>query len=113
MGLDKDRGDYLPPPAQAQAHPAQAQAQAQDRPPPPERPPEEPADGLGGGLVTFVTRLVKSDTLPMTFCEKVCIPTATEAAKSEPGRRGTDGVGMEGVEDGPLDVDTVLPKPGS
>src|SRR6266545_2790350 len=85
--------NYLPPPAQAQAHPAHAQAQAQERPPPPpERPAWEPAVGLGGGLVTLVTRLVKSVTLPMTFCEKVCIPTATEAAKSAPGRRGTDGV---------------------
>ena len=41
--------------------------------------------GLGGGLVTFVTRLVKSLTLPMTLCEKVCTPPTTEAAKSAPG----------------------------
>ena len=72
---------YLPPPAQAQAQPAQAHAQAQE---PPLRPPREPDEGLGGGLVTLVTRLVKSVTLPMTFCEKVCVPTATDAAKSEP-----------------------------
>ena len=90
---------YRPPPAQAQAQPAQAQAQAQERPPPPPvRPPYEPVDGLGGGLVTFVTRLVKSVTLPMTRCENVCMPEATEEAKSAPGRRGTDG--KEGVEEG-------------
>ncbi len=52
-------------------------------------------DGGGGGLVTLVTRLVKSETLPMTRCEKVCIPTATEEAKSEPGRLGTDGIPLE------------------
>jgi hypothetical protein len=33
----------------------------------------------------------------MTFCEKVCMPTATEDAKSDPGRRGTEG--MDGVEE--------------
>jgi hypothetical protein len=33
----------------------------------------------------LVTRLVKSCTLPMTFCEKVCTPPTTEAAKSAPG----------------------------
>jgi hypothetical protein len=42
-------------------------------------------------LVTFVTRLVKSVTLPMTFCENVCTPVTTDDAKSEPGNRGTDG----------------------
>ena len=53
-------------------------------------------------MVTLVTRLVKSDTLPMTFCEKVCMPTATEAAKSEPGRLGTEGIPLEeeGEEEG-------------
>ncbi len=59
-------------------------------------------------MVTLVTRLVKSPTLPMTFCEKVCVPSATEAAKSEPGRRGTDG--MLPDEDG-VDVET-CPPPG-
>jgi hypothetical protein len=38
----------------------------------------------------------------MTFCENVCMPTATDAAKSEPGRLGTEGMpceeGTEGVE---------------
>ena len=46
----------------------------------------------------MVTRLVKSPTLPMTFCEKVCMPTATEAAKSEPGRLGTEGMPLEEEE---------------
>ncbi len=105
---------YLPPPAQAHAQPAHAQAHAQERPPPPpERPPDEPDVGLGGGLVTFVTRLVKSVTLPITFCEKVCIPTATEAAKSDPGRRGADGVDDEEDEEEPREVETVRPKVGS
>jgi hypothetical protein len=36
-------------------------------------------------LVTFVTRLVKSWTLPMTFCEKFWTPPTTEAARSAPG----------------------------
>lgn len=105
---------YLPPPAHAQAQPAQAQAQAQERPPPPVRPPCEPPDGLGGGLVTFVTRLVKSDTLPMTFCEKVCMPTATDAAKSEPGSRGTEGnpCEVEGEVE-PREVGNDRPKVGS
>jgi hypothetical protein len=58
-------------------------------------------------LVTPVTRLVKSPTLPMTFCEKVCMPTATDAAKSEPGRLGTDGIPLDEVEG----VET-LPEPG-
>jgi hypothetical protein len=62
------RLNYLPPPAQAQAQPAQAQAQAQ--PPLPWYPPPLRLGG-GGGLVTLVTRLVKSLTLPMTFCENV------------------------------------------
>ena len=61
---------YLPPPAQAQAQPAQAQAQAQPRLPPP--PILRPlVVGFGGGLVTLVTRLVNSLTLPITFWEKV------------------------------------------
>ncbi len=94
--------NYRPPPAQAQAQPAHAHAQAHERPPPPERPPYEPVVGFGAGLVTLVTRLVKSVTLPITRCEKVCIPTATDDAKSDPGRRGTDG--MDGEEDG--DVET-------
>jgi hypothetical protein len=46
-------------------------------------------------LVTFVTRLVKSVTLPMTFCEKVCTPVATEEAKSEPGKCGTEGIDID------------------
>jgi hypothetical protein len=94
--LNKVNGCYRPPPAQAQAQPAQAQAQAQERPPPPPRLPVEPV-GLGTGLVTLVTRLVKSLTFPITFWEKVCMPPATEDAKSEPGKRGTDGI--EGVEE--------------
>jgi hypothetical protein len=53
-------------------------------------------------LVTFVTRLVKSVTWPITFCEKVCIPLATDAAKSDPGRRGTEGMeGADGAEEPP------------
>ena len=93
------RMDYRPPPAQAQAQPAQAQAHAQ----PPLRPPREPPEelGLGGGLVTFVTRLVKSWTLPMTFCEKVCTPPTTEAAKSAPG--------SEVRPEGPLGAETRPP----
>ena len=42
--------------------------------------------GFGGGLVTLVTRDVKSLMLPMTRCEKVCTPPTTEAEKSAPGR---------------------------
>ncbi len=34
----------------------------------------------------MVTRVVKSFMFPMTFCEKVCTPVTTEAAKSAPGR---------------------------
>ena len=62
----------------------------------------------------MVTRVVKSVTLPITFCEKVCMPTATDDAKSDPGRRGTDG--MDGEEDGavlPREPETVRPKVGS
>ena len=54
-------------------------------------------------MVTFVTRLVKSVTLPMTFCEKVCTPVATDEAKSDPGRRGTEGMDI-GVEGMPLEA---------
>ncbi len=64
-------------------------------------------------MVTFVTRLVKSPTLPMTFCENVCMPTATEAAKSEPGSLGTDGMlpeGEDGMETLPLPVEG-MPRP--
>ncbi len=57
-------------------------------------------------MVTLVTRLVKSPTLPMTRCENVCMPTATEAAKSEPGRLGTDGMLLD--EDG-VGVETCPP----
>jgi hypothetical protein len=66
-------------------------------------------------LVTLVTRLVKSVTLPMTFCEKVCVPSATEAAKSEPGRRGTDGMDGEevGIDDDPFDMEAGREKVGS
>jgi hypothetical protein len=79
-----DVESYRPPPAQAQAQPAQAQAQAQPRlPPPPMLRPLEV--GFGGGLVTLVTRLVKSLMLPITFWEKVWTPPTTEAAKSAPG----------------------------
>jgi hypothetical protein len=41
--------------------------------------------GFAGGLVTLVTRLVNSLTLPITFWENVCTPPTTEAAKSAPG----------------------------
>jgi hypothetical protein len=69
-------------------------------------------------LVTFVTRVVKSVTLPITFWEKVCIPTATDAAKSEPGRFGTEGMLLEeeGVDEGPVpgvEVGKDRPKVGS
>ncbi len=57
-----------PPPAHAHAQPAQAQAHAQ---PPPLREPPLRTVGLGGGLVTFVTLPVNSDTSPITFCENV------------------------------------------
>ena len=63
------------------------------------RPPVE--EGLGGGLVTFVTRLVKSLTLPITFCEKVCTPPTTEAAKSAPG--------SDELPEGWLGVETLPP----
>src|SRR5512133_631498 len=86
---------YRPPPAQAQAQPAQAQAQ----PPPPERPPLE-REGGGGGLVTLVTPLVKSLTLPSTLPENVCTPPTTEAAKSAPGRETFP---LEPPEDEPKD----------
>jgi hypothetical protein len=50
-------------------------------------------------LVLLVTRLVKSPTLPITFCEKFCIPPTTEAAKSAPGRPVERDEGMDvGVE---------------
>ena len=98
VSLREDDTDHRPPPAQAQAHPAQAQAHAQERPPPPYRPPREPLEGGGGGLVTLVTRLVKSVTLPIVLWDRVCMPAAMEAAKSEPGRRGTEGIPWE--EDG-------------
>ena len=65
----------------------------------------------------MVTRLVKSPTLPMTFCEKVCMPTATEAAKSEPGSLGTEGIlpgEEEGMETLPLPAEGIdRPKVGS
>ena len=63
----------------------------------------------------MVTRLVKSERLPMTRWEKVCIPTATEAAKSEPGRRGTEGIspGTDGVEGVLREVGIERPKVGS
>ena len=51
-------------------------------------------------MVTLVTRLVKSDRLPIVRCERVCMPTATEAAKSEPGRLGTEGSPLEEDEVG-------------
>ncbi len=60
--------------------------------------------GGGGGLVTLVTRLVKSPTLPITFCDMVCMPTAMEAAKSEPGRLGTDGMLLEDVDGVEVDI---------
>ena len=66
--------------------------------------------------MTFVTRLVKSVTLPITFCEKVCIPTATAEAKSEPGNRGTDGMDGEEDDDGadePREEGIERPKVGS
>lgn len=105
---------HLPPPAQAQAQPAHAQAHAHDRPPPPPgRPPRElPAAGFGRGLVTFVTRLVKSVTLPMTFWENVCVPSATAAAKSEPGKRGTEGMDPDDGEE-PVDAEPGLENVGS
>lgn len=95
---------YLPPPAQAQAQPAQAQAQAQ---PPPPRELLPVPDEIGTGLVTLVTRLVKSLTLPMTFCEKFCTPPTTDAAKSAPGRAEgplLDGADVGTLEPSPLEV---------
>jgi hypothetical protein len=70
----------------------------------------------GTGLVVFVTRPVKSVTLPITLLEKSWTPRTIEAAKSEPGSCGSAGpapppVGMEGVEVG---IDVVpLPQVGS
>lgn len=44
----------------------------------------------------------------MTLLEKVCTPVTTEAAKSEPGRCGTDGVEPRPAVEVPgNDVDTV------
>jgi hypothetical protein len=63
-------------------------------------------------LVTLVTRLVKSVTLPMTFCEKVCTPTTTDDAKSEPGNRGTEGMDVEEM-DLPVESGADLGKVGS
>jgi hypothetical protein len=63
-------------------------------------------------LVTLVTRLVKSVTLPMTFCDMVCTPTTTDEAKSEPGRRGTEGMDVEDV-DLPVGTEPALGKVGS
>ncbi len=60
-------------------------------------------DGLGGGLVTPVTRDVKLPTSPKTLPEKVCTPLTTEAAKSEPGKWGME----TGPDDG-LDGEDVL-----
>ncbi len=64
-------------------------------------------------MVTLVTRLVKSPTLPMTFWDMVCMPTAMEAAKSEPGRLGTEGILLEDVDG--AEVDTLpaegIPRP--
>ena len=48
----------------------------------------------------------------MTFCEKVCMPTATDEAKSAPGNRGTEGVDEDEEGDGeevPRDPETVRP----
>ena len=112
---------YLPPPAQAQAHPAQAHAQAQAHPPPPP-PCDLPAlvvVGFGGGFVTLVIPLVKSLKFPITPPAKLWTPVAIDAAKSEPGR-----LGSEGPDDRPVGTDVltgalvagpemVLPKLGS
>ena len=80
---------HRPPPAQAQAQPAHAQAHAQLLPPlllldlPLEV-------DFGGGFVTLVTPLVKSETFPITLFEKLCVPVTSEAANVDPGS-----VGME------------------
>jgi len=108
--LDHRCKRYRPPPAQAQAQPAHAHAQA--HPPPPLRPPRELDEGFGGGLVTLVTRLVKSVTLPITFCEKVCTPVTMDAAKSEPGKFGTEGMETEGL-DPPVEAGADRGKVGS
>jgi hypothetical protein len=41
-------------------------------------------------LVTLVTPPVKSATLPVTLLAKFCTPPTTEAAKSAPGRVGSE-----------------------
>jgi len=89
---------YLPPPAQAQAQPAQAQAHAQWLPPllpPPELLPLLVATGMG--LVLLVILLVKSPTLPMTLPDTFCTPFTIEAAKSEPGKWGSDRLPPVGI----------------
>jgi hypothetical protein len=92
--------DQRPPPAQAHAQPAQAQAQAHPLPPPREKELRE-VDGGGGGLVVFVTPLVNPTRLVTRFEAVVCTPFTTEAAKSEPGR-----VGSEILRPAPPEVDT-------
>ena len=56
-------------------------------------------DGGGGGLVTFVTPLVKEFKLPMTLLDMVWMPPTTEAAKFAPGSdpedRPPDGMDIE------------------
>ena len=89
---------YLPPPAQAQAQPAQAQAQAQEEPP---LLPLYELDETGGGLVLLVTPPVNDFKPPITPAEKFSTPFTTDAAKSEPGKRGR-------VAPGPVDDDVFI-----
>ena len=83
---------YRPPPAHAHAQPAQAQAQAQAQPPLlPELRLLWEEEGLGGGLVTWVTPLVKPVTLRTMLLDVPSIPRTSVAAKAAPGRVGRRG----------------------
>jgi len=52
---------------------------------------------LGIGFVTFVTLDVKLVIFPTTPAEKLCTPLTIDAAKSEPGRFGSDVPPEEGL----------------
>lgn len=65
----------------------------------------------------LVILLVKSDMFPTTLLEKLCTPVTIEAAKSAPGKCGSEGV--ERPVDGvvarvlPAPPETAPPKDGS
>jgi len=81
---------YRPPPAHAHAQPAQAQAQAQAQPPLlPELRPLWEEEGLGGGLVTWVTPLVKPVTLRTMLLAVPSIPRTSVATQARVSRAGS------------------------